>query len=71
MRFAVLSLLSGGTLFSTCETRVRDAAVQGTKNFFFSLFNPTTVVQTIFGEDASASVGSGSSGSPFSSFFGP
>lgn len=32
--------LAGGTMFSSCETRVRDAVVGGSKNLLFSLLSP-------------------------------
>jgi hypothetical protein len=37
-RWTVLltALLSGGTLFGTCEMRVRDALVDGSKSFLLS-----------------------------------
>lgn len=37
---ALLLAGSGGTLFSSCETRFRDAFVAGTKDFFLSFLDP-------------------------------
>ncbi len=38
-KFAV-AVLAGGSLFQTCETRLRDAFVQGTRDYISVLLNP-------------------------------
>lgn len=45
----MLIALSGGTTFATCQSRFRDATVQASKDFVLSLFDPTTIVQTVLG----------------------
>lgn len=37
---ALLALLAGGTTLGTCEMRLRDAAVLGTKQYFLQDFLP-------------------------------
>jgi hypothetical protein len=37
---AAASLLAGGTVLGTCEARLHDSAVNGTKIWFLSLFDP-------------------------------
>ncbi len=62
-RGALLSLaamLAGGTSFTSCDTRVRTAAVGGAKNFVYSLFDPTFLFPEIF--DQSADSGGSSNG---------
>jgi len=57
-RSALLSLaamLAGGTSFTSCDTRVRTAAVGGAKNFVFSLFDPTFLFPELFGQAADTS----------------
>lgn len=41
------AVLASGSLFQTCETRLRDAFVMGTKDFVLSLFNPQNVLDQI------------------------
>ena len=43
----VVAALAGGSLATSCQTRVRDAAVAGTKDFFYAVFNPTTFVELL------------------------
>jgi len=43
--------LAGGSLLSTCETRLKDAVVGGTKNYFFSLLSPTSIVDLFSADD--------------------
>jgi hypothetical protein len=45
------ALLSGGTLFGTCEMRFRDAVVDGSKTFALSLFD--VLAQSIIPEPES------------------
>jgi hypothetical protein len=37
--------LAGGSLFSACDTRLRDAAVDGSKSYLFSLLDPTALIE--------------------------
>lgn len=41
------AVLASGSLFQTCETRLRDAFVTGSRDYFLSLFDPTTVLENI------------------------
>ncbi len=36
----LVATLSGGTTFASCDTRIRQDLVDGTKTFLFSLFDP-------------------------------
>jgi hypothetical protein len=47
-RFAVLTAvaLAGGTMFGTCQARIRDSVVNGTQLFILNLFDPANVVVT-------------------------
>ena len=40
---AAVTLLSGGTLLGTCEARLHDSAVDGTKAWFLGLFDPSNL----------------------------
>ena len=46
--------LGGGTMFSTCQTRIKDAFVDGTKDFIATLLSPENV-QLLLTPDASES----------------
>jgi hypothetical protein len=46
----VAAALAGGSMLSTCDTRLRDAVVSGSKDYFFSLLNPNTIVNVLFGD---------------------
>jgi len=46
------SILAGGTTFASCDTRVRTAVIGGTKNFVYSLFDPTVLFPDLFGQSA-------------------
>lgn len=39
---ALAAALASGSMFQTCETRLRDAFVFGSRDYFLSLFNPQT-----------------------------
>lgn len=41
------AVFASGSLFQTCETRLRDAFVMGTKDFVLSLFDPQNVLDQI------------------------
>lgn len=43
--------LSGGVTFESCETRFKEAAVAGTTEYLYSIFNPTTIVELLFDLD--------------------
>jgi hypothetical protein len=47
-RLAVLTAvaLAGGTMFGTCQARIRDSVVNGTQLFILNLFDPANVVIT-------------------------
>ncbi len=32
--------LAGGTVMSTCQTRIKDGVIDGSKDFLFTQFNP-------------------------------
>lgn len=42
--------LSGGTMFSTCQSRLRDATVNASKDFVLSLFDPQTIITSLLGD---------------------
>ncbi len=46
------AVLASGSLFQTCETRLRDAFVMGTKDFVLSLFDPQNVLDLIAEDEA-------------------
>lgn len=46
------AVLASGSLFQTCETRLRDAFVMGTKDFVLSLFDPQNVLDQIAEDEA-------------------
>lgn len=42
--------LSGGTMFSTCQSSLRDATVDASKDFVLSLFDPQTILTSLLGD---------------------
>ena len=51
---SMLACLSGGTLLTTCQARLRDATVQASKDLVFSLLDPTTIVNALLGTGSSS-----------------
>ncbi len=47
LALAMAAALAGGSLFSACDTRLRDAAVDGSKSYLFSLLDPTTLIEAL------------------------
>ncbi len=45
LRKLVLAALAGGSLCQTCETRLRDAFVDGTKNYISTLLDPSVFLE--------------------------
>lgn len=39
----LVATLAGGTLFGTCETRLHDSIIDGTKIFLVSLLDPSNL----------------------------
>lgn len=48
---AFLAVLSGGSVMGGCETRLKDAAVDTTRQFVLGLLDPLAIATSIFGED--------------------
>lgn len=44
---SMVAVLASGSMFQTCETRLRDAFVMGTKDYVLSLFDPQNVLDLI------------------------
>lgn len=44
--------LAGGTTLQTCETRLRDAIVTGTRGYIGTLLDPTNFIGAILVQDA-------------------
>lgn len=44
---AMAAALAGGSLCSACETRLRDAAIGGSKSYLFSLLDPTAFIEAL------------------------
>lgn len=49
---SMVAVLASGSMFQTCETRLRDAFVMGTRDYVLSLFDPQNVLDLI--EDPAA-----------------
>ncbi len=49
---SMVAILASGSMFQTCETRLRDAFVMGTRDYVLSLFDPQNVLDLI--EDPAA-----------------
>lgn len=47
---SLVAILASGSLFQTCETRLRDAFVTGTRDYVLSLLNPETFLELIGAE---------------------
>ena len=43
----VAATLAGGTLFGTCEMRVHDALIDGSKNFIYQLLSPSNLTDLL------------------------
>lgn len=41
------AVLASGSLFQTCETRLRDAFVSGARDYVLSLFDPTAIIENL------------------------
>ncbi len=45
----IVAALAGGSLLGACDARVRDAFVQGSKDYLFNtLLNPFTITESLF-----------------------
>ena len=51
LALTVAAALAGGTMLNTCETRLRDAVVAGSKDFLFSVLDPNAIVDALFGDE--------------------
>ena len=54
---ALAAALAGGSTFTSCDTRLRTAVVGGTKNFIFSLFDPSVLFPDVFGQSTNGGSG--------------
>lgn len=52
LALTLLACLSGGTMFTTCQARLRDATVQASKDLLASLLDPSAIVDALFGTDS-------------------
>jgi len=50
MSLVMSAALAGGSLLQSCEVRVRDAVVLGTRGYISTLLDPTNVLQTLFAQ---------------------
>ena len=50
-RLSLAVTFSGGFLFSSCQSVVWDATVQGTKDYVLGLLDPSVVLAGLLGED--------------------
>jgi hypothetical protein len=46
-RWVLTAALAGGSLFGACEVQIRNAIVNGSKDFLQSLLDPTNILQSI------------------------
>jgi hypothetical protein len=53
-RFAVLALLSTGTLFSACTGRFKDATVTAVTDLIFTALDPGAIASLLTGSDSGA-----------------
>ena len=47
LSLALSAALAGGSLLTTCEARLKDAVVGGTKDFISTLLDPSTYIELI------------------------
>ncbi len=52
--WSCVATLAGGSLFSTCQARVRDSVIDGSTAFFFSILSPTVLTDLLLSDDAEA-----------------
>lgn len=43
--------LAGGSLMSTCQTRLKDAIISGSKDYFFTLLDPSSIAEFLLGQN--------------------
>ena len=55
MRWILTAALAGGSLFGACEVQIRNAIVNGSKDFLQSLLDPTNVLQSLSPDSSSSS----------------
>lgn len=55
VRHTFIAVLAGGSLFGTCEVRLHDAIVGGSKDFLNSLLSPNSVLPLLFPQPGAAS----------------
>jgi len=51
---ALFAALAGGSTFTSCDTRMKTAVVGGTKNFVFTIFDPSVWFPDLFPQSNSA-----------------
>jgi hypothetical protein len=45
LRLTICATLAGGSLFSTCQTRIKHSVVDGSTTYLYSLFNPANFAE--------------------------
>ncbi len=45
---SLAAVLAGGSLFGACEARLKDAVVNGSKDYLAALLDPTLVLELLF-----------------------
>ena len=50
LAMTLAAALASGSLLTTCQTRLKEAAVAGTKDLLFTLLSPTTFVDLLFSD---------------------
>ena len=43
--------LAGGSLMSTCQTRLKDAIISGSKDYLFTLLDPSSIAEFLLDQD--------------------
>ncbi len=51
LAMTVAAALAGGSMLTTCESRLRDAVVNGSKDYLFSILDPNAIVDALFGDE--------------------
>jgi len=47
--------LTGGTLFTNCQARIRESVIDGSKNYLSSLLDPTSILEALLADSDNTS----------------
>ena len=54
LALTLAAALAGGSLLSTCQTRLKDAIVSGSKDYFFTFLDPSSMADFLLDQAGDA-----------------